>query len=341
MAKTNIEKIDNLFEKADESPITEENAGSFESAIGIVQELLTCQGYKRMPSETLSSYGKFGKATKDNLKKFRIKHDLQKADGKLEIDHETLRRLAQEPAISPRASRGYLALAMDVEITGLVRILSFVTLAEGAGKFDAFNANTDTQGLSYGIIQWAQRPKRLAEIVSAYQTGEATLFVSEFGATGADMITHTKKRNGGIKRPSGETTDKKFDLIRNPWKDRFTNAARSVPFQKIQVTTALAAFTAAIADLRTYATKIRSQRGYGFMLDLGNQHGVPGAKRIYNKVVKTEMNEDEALKAMQDESHRRVKVQYGDDSKEARATLERRELFRTTTLLSTGDFNEN
>ncbi len=340
MAKTKIEKIDNLFEKADEPSITEENAGTFEPSIGIVQELLTCQGYERMPSETLSSYGKFGKNTKANLKKFRIKHGLQKADGKLEIDHETLRRLVQEPAISPRASRGYLALALDVEITGLIRILSFVTIAEGAGKFNAFNPNTDSKGLSYGIIQWAQRPIRLAEIVSAYQTGDPTLFQSVFGASGANMIIHTRKPRGGV-NASGQTTDRQFDLIRNPWKERFSKAALSVPFQKIQVSTAVIAFTAAIADLRTYAVKIRSHRGYGFMLDMGNQHGVTGAKSIYNKVVTAEMNEEEALKAMTDESHRRLKVQYGDESNEANATLERRELFRTTTLLSTDDFNEN
>lgn len=341
MAKTKIEKIDKLFENANEPPIGEGDAAGQEAAIGIVQELLTCQGYPGMPTETNPVYGKFGKKTKENLKKFRIKHGLQKADGKLEIDHETLRRLVQEPATSPRASRGYLALALDIEITGLTRILSFVTLAEGAGKFAAFNANTDTQGLSYGIIQWAQRPGRLAEIVSAFQTGQPALFTSIFGASGADMITHTRRTNGGVKRPSGETLDKKFDLIRSPWKERFLNAALSVPLQKIQVSTATAAFRDMITNLRTYATNIRSERGYGFMLDLGNQHGIPGARKIYKRVVTAAMTEDQALKALSDESHRLVLIQYPLPRRESISTRERRELFRTTTLLSTADFNEN
>jgi hypothetical protein len=340
MAETKIEKIDKLFENANEPPITEADAATNGPAIGIIQELLTCQGYPGMPTETNPVYGRFGKKTKENLKKFRIKHGLQTADAKVEIDHATLRRLAQEPATSPRASRGYLALALDIEITGLIRILSFVTLAEGAGKFAAFNANTDTQGLSYGIIQWAQRPGRLTEILVAFQTGQPELFNSIFGATGADMITHTRRVNGGVRRPSGETLNRNFDLIRSPWKERFLNAALSVPLQKIQVETAAAAFRATITNLRTYATAIRSHRGYGFMLDLANQHGDAGARSVYTRVVTAQMTEDQALQAMSDESYRRVLVQYPLPRTEAAATRHRRELFRTTTLLSTADFNE-
>ncbi|HEX8637052.1 MAG TPA: hypothetical protein VF692_03235, partial [Pyrinomonadaceae bacterium] len=287
--------------------------------------------------------------TEKNLKDFRLKHNLQKPGDPIRVDHWTMRRLAEETASSPRASRGYLALALNFEMTGLMRILSFVTLAEGAGKFAAFNPNTDKQGLSYGIIQWAQKPKRLHEIVEAFQAAQPELFKSIFGASADAMVTHANLPKGGVDPATGETVDANFDLIRQPWKERFLNAALARPLQKIQIEKARAAFAAFIADLRTYATMIRSERGYGFMIDLGNQHGTTGAKRIYQAVFAVPVppaNEAEALEKISLESTRRVQLQYpppagATESREERATRERRDFFRRTTLLSTGDFNQN
>lgn len=350
MAQTGIPRIDTLFESTVAAPLHSGNAEGQEAAVGIVQELLTCQGYTRLPNvRQIGIYGRFGPRTKKHLKDFRLKHNLQKPTDEPQVDHWTLHRLALEPAASPRASRGYLALALDVRMTGLMKVLSFVTLAEGAGKFAAFNENTDGQGLSYGLIQWAQRPGRLREIVGAFRDSQPVLFNGIFGGGANEMIAHTAKVKGGVnynsadpKDPTnGTTTDENFNLIRPPWKERFANASLSVPLQKIQVEIARQAFAAQIASLRTYATNIRSERGFAFMIDLGNQHGISGAQSVYQAVVTAAVTEDEALAKVADESHRRVRNQYGEGSAEERGTRERRDFFRTTTLLSTADFNEN
>lgn len=355
MALTKIPKIDQLFESAAAAPLNRGNAVGQEAAVGIIQELLTSQGYSGMPDvRQLGVYGKFGSKTEKNLKDFRIKHNLQKPADPVQVDFWTIRRLAQEPSVSPRASRGYLALALDIELTGLMRVISFVTLAEGAGKFAAFNANTDKQGLSYGVIQWAQKPGRLHDIVRAFQTGQPALFKSVFGSDADEMVLHTAKTHGGVihkpKDPTdGRTTDPKFDLIDGQWKERFLNAALAKPFQKIQIETASQWFVNFVAHIPNYAAKIRSERGYAFMIDLGNQHGegrendplMRGARGIYKAVVTNDMSEDAAMEKMSNESVRRLALQYGENSNEARGTRTRRDFFRSATLLSTDPFNPN
>lgn len=355
MAKTKIAFIDELFKNPNAPALDQTNAAEQPAAVGIVQELLTCQGVPKMPDVRSPYYGKLGSQTQKRIKEFRAKHGLSEPNV-AKVDHSMLRRLVEEPAVSPRASPGYLALALDFEMTGLRRVLSFVALAEGAGKFTAFNENTDKQGLSYGIIQWAQKPKRLVEIVRAFQgaanTPQRALFEATFGAAANQMVAHSGKPFGGVNKETGKTTDDNFNLIKSPWKECFINAGLNKLFQKIQIQVAEAAFQALINDLRTYikiggVPIIRSERGYGFMIDLGNQHGQAGAKRIFQTKVTSVVDEDAAMLAMTEESVRIVSVKYPPKppklkSNEQIATELRRKEFRETLLLSpTTDFNEN
>jgi hypothetical protein len=345
--RTKIPGIDALFfNEATAVPIRADNAAEQKEAVGAIQELLTCQGYNGMPSKKEQAYGLFGPKTTKHLKHFRLSHKLQKPDDPVEVDRKTLIHLVQNLAESPRSSIPYLALSLEIEINSLTNILSFITMAEGAGKFAAFNDNTDKQGLSYGIIQWAQKKTRLTDILLAFKNEQPALFSAVFGASASGMIVHTQKPFGGVHKDTGISTDDDFDLIKEPWKSRFKNAALQKPLQKIQVKIAQAAFRQLVTGFKNYAHKIRSERAYGFMLDLGNQHGPTGARSIYKAVVTELMTEDQVLEALSKESVKRVKALYppkeGEvESKEVISTRDRREFFRTTTLLSNDDFNEN
>ena len=120
----------------------------------------------------------------------------------------------------------------------------------GSGKFGALNLNTDGAGLSFGLIQWAQRPGRLAEIVYAFCQAGAEDFARIFGygtlPTAQGLLAHIRKPNGGVDPASGTTTDPDFDLIYEPWVSRFRaacslrhSARMRLPFGRRSVSTTL------------------------------------------------------------------------------------------------------
>jgi hypothetical protein len=181
----------------------------------------------------------------------------------------------------------------------------------------------------------------LNEILRAFQNGHPQLFVQIFGGNNATLaqglINHTAKPQGGINN-QGQTTNPNFDLIKEPWVSRFREAGRNRDLQRMQVSTALSAFSASFQKLQAFASQIRSERGVAFMLDLANQHGDAGAKSIFTKVQKPGLSETDLLLSMQNESVARVRNQYGEGP-ETKSTYNRRKAFRTSPLLSDSPFN--
>jgi hypothetical protein len=246
------------------------------------------------------------------------------------------------PAVAPSMARGYLALALDFAFTPLVQIVSITSQFEGAGRFTAINRNTDSAGLSFGAIQWAQKPGRLNELLRACQAAENDVFVQIFGvgdaALAAALVEHTALPGCGVDS-QGQTTDPRFDLTSETWVSRFLAAGRHRVLQSVQVNAALDAFQKSLARLRTFAPQIQSQRGVAFMLDLANQHGDGGAQRIFQTVQSPGLSEPELLEAVEQESVARVRRQFGDGPI-TDSTRNRREAFRTTPLLSDEPFAE-
>ena len=304
------------------------------AAIGAVQDLLLCQGFKGLPGPLGAGRGRYGPKTTQCVKDFQQRCGLP-ATG--QVDRRTLEAFVTSAASAPVASQGYLALVLDIPYDGMTRLMSLTSQFEGAGRFGAINANTDRAGLSYGLIQWAQKPGRLGELLRAFRAREPRAFVRIFGGGDANLagrlIQHTEKPRGGTDA-AGRTTDAQFDLIKDPWLGRFRAAALDRTLQCAQVATATAAFEASAARLRKFAPRLRSERALAFMLDLANQHGDAGARSIYEAGgAAAAPNEAAALLAMENESVRRVRKQFGVDSAEATSTQARRKAFRTSALL--------
>jgi len=331
MAATGIAKIDRLLTDIGGSPI---RAGDPDKgAVAILQDLLYCQGFVNLPSIFSSSRGIFGPKTTEAVRKFQATHSLV---GTGDVDGQTLRALIRVPAIKPRACHGYLALVLDFIYEGMIRLMSLTSQFEGAGSFTATNANSDGAGLSFGLIQWAQKPGRLCELLRAFRNRCPTEFFNIF-ADGNEsladrLIEHTAQPMGGIGK-YGKTTDPAFDLTSEPWRTRFRKAGLNPELQKVQVVCAKEAFTESHKKLQKYASNLKSERSIAFMLDLANQHGDGGARNIFEHVFRHGFSEEELLAGLQEESVARVRHQFGEGA-EVTSTRNRREAFRTSPLLS-------
>jgi peptidoglycan hydrolase-like protein with peptidoglycan-binding domain len=331
MALTGINRIDQLFNGQNLASI---GAGEPDrEAVGSVQDFLIGHGFTSLPGLLGAARGQFGPKTTDAVRTFQQNQTLPVTGA---VDRATLQSLVTVPASRPLASRGYLTLVLDFIFTGMTRVMSLTTQFEGGGLFAALNRNTDRAGLSFGLIQWAQKPGRLNELLRAFQNDQPQSFVEIFGgghaALAQGVINHTAKPNGGV-NAQGQTIDPNFDLIQEPWVSRFRQAAQARELQRVQVIIALKAFNTSYQQMKSYAQQIRSERGIAFMLDLANQHGDGGAKSIYTKVQAPGMSEADVLLAIENESVARVRNQFGDGPV-VDSTRNRRQAFRTSPMLS-------
>ena len=332
MAQCGIPRIDALLAAAGAAPLGLADPDT--DAVGIAQDLLRGHGYRALPDLRGPNYGRFGSLTRAAVLGFRAAQDLG-ADAI--VDGDLLSKLIQVPAPKPIASRAFLTLVLDLSWTSPLPLVALTALFESGGAFDEPNRNTDHQGLSFGVIQWAQKPGRLREVLAAFDSGAPDVFRPLAGgaAAAAGLLAHTAKRYGGVDPSTGRTTDPAFDLIAAPWRERFAGMALAPELQKIQVSCAVSAFQSAIDALRPKTPLLRSQRGVAFLADLANQHGAGGAADIYGATAKPRPStEAQLLEAMQRESVRRVAAQYGATAPETASTAARREFFRTTPLLA-------
>lgn len=321
-----IPEVDNLLGQAGGAPI---GASAGRDAVSVTQDLATGHGVAGLPTIGSATYGtwsqKLAQAIESLQKQFACA-----ATGV--VDKTTLQKLIETPATDARISRAYLTLVLGYPFHGLHKILSLVAQMEGAGKFAALNRNTDRAGLSFGLIQWAQKPGRLNEILSAMSAADRGQFVAIFGggdAAVADaLIAHSHKPHGGVEPSTGATVNPAFNLIEEPWLSRFRQAGLYPGFQKAQVEMALAAFTKSCGVIHKFAPELTSERALGFTLDVANQFGDAGSQQIYTRVHQPGMQEKDILEAMAAETVARV-----DDSFKA-GVRARRDRFLETTFLA-------
>ena len=328
MAKSGIPRIDDLMSGAGAPALAPGDSDS--AAVGLVQELLRGQWFTRLPDMRTPSYGTFGPLTRDAILAYRARTGLPASP---QVDGALLTDLAARQAPNPLALRGYLALSLDLEYSPMIGLVSLTTLFESGARFACLNLNSDRAGLSFGIIQWAQRPGRLREIVQAFRDGAPQELAAIMGNP-AGLLAHLARPNGGVNPATGRTLDPAYDLVAEPWRTRFERMGCDRALQKVQLQAAVTAFRTSLTRLRPATPAITTQRGCAFLLDLANQHGDGGARSIYTAVARPGMAEADLLPEMERESVRRVEAQFGAGSAEAASTANRRRFFRSTAWLS-------
>ncbi len=334
MARCGISRIDDL--NAGAATATPIGPGDPDKeSVGLIQNLLAGQGQSGLPNLLSPNFGVFGPLTSAAVQSFRTQQSLPAGN---QVDAQTLQSLVQASATKPIASQGYLTLVLNFTYGGLAKILSVVAQMEGAGQFTAMNKNLDHAGLSFGLIQWAQKPGRLTEILNAFSTASAPDFVRILGGGDAGvangLIAHTQQPGGGVDHTTGQTTDPAFDLVNDPWVSWFSAAALWMPFQQVQVQTALNDFRSSLTQIKQYAPQLNSERAVGFMLDLANQFGNGGARSIYQAVWQDGMAIGDALQAMANESVQRIQDPWKT------ATQIRRQHYLTVDFLSDNEFSD-
>lgn len=338
MAKTGISRIDSLLARGPGVAPVGPGDGD-RDAVGAIQDLLIGLGNRQLPDVRLPAHGTYGPMTAQAVRQFRASAGLPPSDA---VDTDCLQALVRGTPAEPVASRSYIALCLNVPVSAAAYLMTLTGLWESSARFARLNRNTDRAGLSFGLIQWAQAPGRLHEILQAFHDTDAARFSAVFGGPEAagGLLAHTLKPNGGVDN-SGQTTDPDFNLISGPWDARFIAAGGDPVFQRVQVTLATADASGAYDRLKNHTSLIASQRGVGFLLDVANQHGPAGALSIYSAVATSPLREPELLQRMRDESVRRVAAKYGAGSPEAQSTASRRDWFRTTGALSDQVFGED
>jgi len=298
-AISGIPSLDALYSGVSAPPI---GPDADPAAIGAVQDLLTGHGFAGLPNPAEPSHGRFGPKTTAALQAFQAAHSLPP---KPFVDAIALTKLVEEPAGDARASRAYVSLSLGIGYSALQKTICLVAQMEGMGRFAAINPNTDAAGLSFGIIQWAQRPGRLAEILAAFCAADSALFATHFGsgdaAVAQALLRHTRRPDGGL-NPAGHTADPAFNLIEEPWLSRFRAAASDRAFQAVQFNAALAAFGHSLDVIRRAAPEAASERAVAFLLDVANQFGTTGAARLCQACRRPGIGESDFLSAVADQS---------------------------------------
>ena len=335
MARTGFSQIDVLLDGASSALLAPDSCTP--ETVGFLQDMLIGQNFRRLPGPLGPARGTFGPRTADAINEFQRTRNLPVTGT---VDAATLRALAAPGWPNPIACCGYLALVLEVAFEGMVRLVSITSQFEGAGRFTAINRNTDKAGLSFGLIQWAQKPGRLHELLRAFQSRQPELFLDIFAdgdvMLAEALIAHTARTRGGTDN-TGATVDPRFDLIRPPWDERFLEAGRNRELQRVQLDLAVSDFSKSFTRLQLEVPGIRSERGVAFLLDLANQHGDDGARGIIRSVRRPGLSEGDLLEAMQRESVTRVRAQFGEGP-EVESTRNRRDAFRTSAVLSDDTF---
>ncbi len=146
------------------------------------------------------------------------------------------------------------------------------------------------------------------------------------------ILDHTAKPNGGVDA-SGNSVDPDFELTKDPWKVQVSCIRGASPAMRtVQLDLASIAYGRQLPAIAASAPRIRSERGYAFLLDLANQFGPGRIAQQYKSAAQPGATEAEILKQLEDAFTNLARPQF---QPQVRA---RREFFRTTPLLSDHSF---
>lgn len=292
------------------------------SAVGHLQDLLRGHGYSILPDPRAEGYGSYGHVTAQAVANYRERHGF--ATG-TEADGALLADIVARPAGNAVLGAAYVPLVLNVPFTPVARFVWLTALFETGGAFGSMNLNTDGCGVSFGILQWSQSSGQLHTLLKACLTSEPSTFGQIMDGT--DVVDYTGKANGGVDA-KGRAVDPNFELTAEPWKSRFSALGTGPTMQRVQLDLATAAYAGNLIRMQQYATAIRSQRGFGFLLDLANQFGAGRVKQFYQANATSGDTEAAVLLKLENAFSNIASPQF---QPQVRA---RRAFFRTTTLLS-------
>jgi LysM repeat protein len=147
------------------------------------------------------------------------------------------------------------------------------------GGYSTLNRNTDKAGLSFGFIQFAQKPGSLGQVLGSMAKKNPAKFNQIFGPDAQQMLkVVTQGPDHGVDA-HGRATNPKFDLTKEPWVGRFEAAGKDPEFQGVQRDVARKHYFAPMLDV-AQQNGIKSPEGLSMLFDTSVQQGRSGMERI-------------------------------------------------------------
>ena len=164
--------------------------------------------------------------------------------------------------------------ALEAGMDWMDRVLARVSKHEG--RHDSLNLNYDGAGLSFGIIQWAQKPGSLGVLLAEMQRTDPARFATTFGQDWPALLQTTAA--GSLAPVGGQV------LWREPWVSRFQAAGRDPVFVAVQNRLAKNGehFQGAIEAARELG--VATERSLALLYDTSVQQGPAFAKRLARRV---------------------------------------------------------
>jgi len=159
--------------------------------------------------------------------------------------------------------------AVEAGMEWMDRVIARVSKHEG--KHDSLNLNLDGAGLSFGIIQWAQKVGNLGVLLAEMQRTDPVRFASTFGPHWQELLQVTAASS--LAPVGGQV------LWREPWVSRFKAAGRDPLFIEVQNRLARQGhhFQGAIEAARELG--VATERSMALLYDTSVQQGPKFAKR--------------------------------------------------------------
>jgi len=169
--------------------------------------------------------------------------------------------------------------AADEAMTWLARV--FHRTSQHEGTYDSLNLNGDGQGLSFGRLQWAQRPGALGKLLSTMFLADPVGFQRFFGTNFQALLNATS--TPGVRPVEGK------HLYQEPWITRFKQAGQHPPFQQVQDQFGAQGVYMQYAVQATRILGLPTERTLSMCYDTAVQQGPETSVRIANRV-RTSLN---------------------------------------------------
>jgi hypothetical protein len=327
---TGIPKLERLLLDPKEPPLAK---GMTDPAVGVFHDLLNrfdptlaqlrpklSKGWKKAkppPLPSLDIYQDFSAKTEALISAFQ---SLRGLDVNGTIDNKTALALVLAENNKKLITPAELIFGHGLKLSHTLTAVILTGGKECRFDFTVMNRNGDGAGLSLGVLHWAQRPGRLAELIVFLRdrspvAGGIKAVDTLFGGTKQldTVIAHLKLGAKGLKA-DGKSVDPKLEFaVPDPkvppnWLDCFRSLV-ALPFaQAAMIEMATKTFRKLYddayadypgdpknlvgRDLKVYAPKLKSQRAVVFALDMINQHG-GHVRDYYKECMKDHPNADE------------------------------------------------
>lgn len=158
-------------------------------------------------------------------------------------------------------------------------------VAQHEGRYDSINRNTDGAGLSFGILQWAQRTGDLGNLLAAMYGADSRAFRRIFGPS-AFVLLDTTRRGALDPVPVDDfPAAARTVLWKEPWVSRFREAGGYTPFQRVQRVLATRGVHFAAAKVAAEKLGAATERSLALFFDTAVQQGAETAKKLADRTL--------------------------------------------------------